>query len=175
MKKTLFAGLIAVMLVAVLGTATVFAQGPVTDPATPAAGTGFFGRGPRVQENADPVGRMGDPDAEGMHFLEEYLVSYAADKLGLSAETIESRLDAGETLADIAQAQGVEDYTAFMQDALTYAREQATADGIVVPGWSNGRGGQESAPRYNEEDCETPGLYLNDGSQVGGRGGRWIH
>ncbi len=170
MKKVLFAGLVAVLLVGTIGTAAVFAQGPDNGPGIPW----------RTDCDGDcttGMGRMGDPDEDGLGLMEDYLVAFAADKLGLLAEDIEARLDAGETLAEIAASEGVEDYYNFMLEARDYAREQMAEDGIEMPGWNrwNTDSDEESfaPPRlnYDPETC-TPGQYTPDGGTVLRRGGR---
>jgi len=185
MKKTILAGLMVVVVVAALGTAdVVFAQGPNPDPAVPGTGVGVGGRGTGQRLYAEPVGRMGDPDVDGLGLLEDGQIAYAAQELGLSAEEIEARLDAGETLAEIAVSAGVEDYFAFVQAAREYARELVLADGVEIPGWMGGKGtngqgmganGQLEAPRYNMEACDEPLNLNNDGSMVQPRAGqgRW--
>jgi hypothetical protein len=72
-------------------------------------------------------------------YVHDILITYAADTLNLVAADIESRLDAGETLAEIAFSAGVEDYYAFMQDARIFVSEELAAQGIVIPGWDNAR------------------------------------
>ena len=79
-------------------------------------------------------------DAPGYGYPHDYMIAYAADALGLSVEEIEARIDGGETLAQIALAEGVEDFYSFMQDARAYVLEQLEADGITIPGWSAGHG-----------------------------------
>lgn len=133
MKKTVFAGLLITVVVAAFGTSSVvFAQAPDADPVVP--GTSVGGRGTGLRQYADPVGRMGDPDVEGQGLLEEGQIVYAAQELGLSVEEIEARLDAGETLVEIAMSVGVEDYIAFVEAARNYAREQLLANGLDIPG-----------------------------------------
>ncbi len=178
MKKTILAGLLVMVAVAALGTAdVVFAQGPNTDPVVPGTGVGVGGRGVGLRQYADPIGRMGDPDVEGLGLLEDGQIAYAAQELGLSEEEIEARLDAGETLAGIAVSMGVEDYVSFVEAARDYARDQVLASGVEIPGWTGGMGfnGQNEAPRYNLEDCDEP-LYLNNDGTLGQAGmgrGRW--
>lgn len=178
MKKSILAGLMIVVVVAALGTANVvFAQGPNPDPEVPGSLMGTGGRGAGQRLNADPLGRMGNMDAEGLGLMEDELIAYAAQELGLSTEEIQSRLDAGETLAEIAVSAGVEDYLSFMQAARDFAREQVLASGVEVPGWMGGKGpnGLNQAPRYNMENCDQPLNLNNDGSvaQPGTARGRW--
>jgi hypothetical protein len=72
-------------------------------------------------------------------YVHEHLIAYAAETLDLSVAEIEERLEAGETMAQIALAEGVEDFYAFMQDARAYVREQLVEEGIVIPGWDPDR------------------------------------
>ena len=121
MKRTIiFALVIGVVLSGVFTNGSVFAQGPrpPEDPQTPAAGTYGFS----------------SYNEDGNGYVEDYLIEYVVQTLGVSADIIQSKLDAGFTLAEIALENGVVDYAAFMVDARAYALTQMTEDGIVIPG-----------------------------------------
>lgn len=98
----IFAGvLIGIALVGVvLGvTGWVNAQGPQQGQ-QPGYGTGMMGG-----RGAGMMGRVDDGDQTGpMHDL---MLAAWADRLGLSVEDIEEKLATGETLYDIATAQGL--------------------------------------------------------------------
>jgi len=183
MKKFIFAFLAAVLLVGMVGSAVVIAQGPDDDPGTPPwrracdedcpSRLGRW-RGERgdARGYANPLGRMGDPDREGRGLMQAYLVAFAAEKLGLPAGEIEARLQAGETLAQIAVSQGLEDFRAFLAEARAYAREQMAADGVEPPGWGRwtpGPEGRNFTPRgkFDPYQCGQEG-----GSPAFKRGGR---
>ena len=178
MKKTVFAGLLIAVVVAAFGTSSaVFAQAPDTDPVVP--GTNMSGRSTGLRQYADPVGRMGDPNVEGLGLLEEGQIAYAAQELGLSAEEIEARLSAGETLAGIAMSVGVEDYIAFVEAARNFAREQLLADGLDIPGWYGGKGANGQGAGVGGQNLKiSDGLGLNsdvDSDQAGNGRGRLSH
>ena len=128
-------------------------------------------------------------------YVHDILMGYAADTLDLSIAEIESRLDAGETLAQIAYSAGVEDYFSFMQDARSYVSEELAVQGITIPGWDNARqqgyqAGNAQMQGYQAENaqmqayqganaqdgtCLTTGVPLNGtGTPMGSayRGGR---
>jgi len=161
----------------------VFAQGPDDDPGTPPWGRACDEDCPSQMGNwrderggarafANPLGRMGDPEREGRGLMKAYLVAFAAEKLGLPAGEIEARLEAGETLAQIAVSQGLEDFRAFLAEARAYAREQIEASGVELPGWGRRNAdpeGRNFAPRgeFDPDQCGQEG-----GSPAFKRGGR---
>lgn len=183
MKKFIFAFFTAVLLVGMAGSAVVFAQGPEDDPGTPPWGRACdedcpsrkgSWRGERggTRAFANPLGCMGDPEREGRGLMEASLVAFAAEKLGLPAGEIEARLKAGETLAQIAVSQGLEDFRAFLAEARAYAREQVAADGVELPGWGRWNAdpeGRNFAPRgeFDPDQCGQEG-----GRPAFKRGGR---
>ena len=146
MKKTIFTGLLVAMLAVFGFTSLVSAQGP--NPPEQAPGNGY---------------------------VHEYLIAYAAEAFGMDVATLEARLAAGETLAQVAFAEGYEDFTSFMQDARSYVLAQLAEQGITIPGWSGGRGNaQFRAQMLQNGEC--PALN-GEGAQLtqmmrGFRGGR---
>ena len=116
----------------------------------------FFGRGP-----GRGVG-SGMMAAEGDHPLHEYIVAAVADVFGLSVATLESRLEAGETMMEIALATGLsqEDAWELMKDAHQAALEAAQADGIELPAFGT---------RGNSLQGEWDGDCPMDGSGPAGR------
>ncbi len=117
-------------------------------------------------------------EAPANGYAHDYLIEYAAEALGLSAADIEARLDAGETLAQIALAEGVEDFYAFMKDAKAYVLEQLSANGITIPGWQSkpGRGNgsrmMQSGSGLFDGSCLMDGTAQQQGQGNGRRGGR---
>ncbi len=142
MKKTVLALTLVMTLVLALGlTSVVSAQSsdPTPDPARCGWLDKLFNRDNCV---------MGRPDgaAIGGGILHEYMESAFADKLGISVEDLEERLTSGETMAQIAVAEGLdlEDFQAWIQDARTEAIDQAVADGVITSEqaeWMESRGG----------------------------------
>lgn len=123
MNKWLKLGALATLatLVGALAVSTAaFAQGPMGNPAGGAeAGYGLSGRG------SGRGGLWGGPDSS--------LVAVAAETLGLERTALVAELNAGKTIADVAQTQGValdaivEAYLAPRAAALA----QAVADGRI--------------------------------------------
>jgi hypothetical protein len=120
MKKTILIVSLVVALAA-LGVGVAFAQGPA-----PYAGNGLM-----LQS--------------GGGYLHTYMVSALAEKLGLKVEDINARLTAGETMYDIAIADGVkaEDFPALMLEVRSSALSAAVKDGVITQAqadWMNTRG-----------------------------------
>lgn len=127
MKKLLIAVLVfAVIAVAGLAvTGVVFAQTPTEEPGnvTP---RGF---GPQGNRGG---GMLRDALGEGwMH--DEMLAAFSA-KLGISVADLEARVDAGETLWDIATAEGmtVADFSAAKQEVREKALDKAVSEGKIT-------------------------------------------
>lgn len=153
--KWLKLGALAV-LVAVVGalvvSATAFAQGPAGNPS--AGRGGGYGLG----------GGWGGPDSS--------LVAVAAEVLGLDQAALVAELNAGQTIADVAQAQGValdeivEAFIAPRVDALNQAvadgrLTQAQADTMLATMTANGTA-QLSAPHTPRPRGNGPGLGFVD-------------
>ena len=142
MNKLVIATLVGLVLVLTLGTVGfAYAQTPTQ---TPGAGTGtgmMGGRGPRGGMTAGVVG-------EGI--LHDYMVTGFAEKLNIPASDLEVRLDQGETMAQIAAAQGltVEQFRALMVEVRGQAIDQALKDGKLTQqqaDWMKQRGAGQMA------------------------------
>jgi len=72
--------------------------------------------------------------AGGYGPMHEYMEDAFAEALGITHDELEARLDAGETMGSIAQAQGLSDdeFAKLMVDARTKAMERAVAAGILT-------------------------------------------
>lgn len=107
--------------------------------------------------------------------LHDGIVAGMADALGLDPSQVEQRLDAGETMWNIAESVGLssEEFFAAMQQARAGAIEQAVAAGTISQAQADwmasrmGRGTPEGVPGNGAGIC--------DGTAVGRgqRGGRW--
>jgi hypothetical protein len=121
MKKTmLIVGLVVAALV-VLGIGVAFAQGPAP----------YAGNGPMAQN--------------GGGYLHTYMVTAFAEKLGLKVEDVNARLTAGETMYDIAIADGVkaEDFPALRLEVRSQALAAAVKAGVITQEqaeWMSSRG-----------------------------------
>ena len=174
MKKWFALSVIAVLTVLAVAT-VVSAQVPQPQQTPQAYGQGF-GRGMMGQGWQSDAGRGGmmagqvDGDEGPMH---DGMVAYFAEKIGLSLDAVEARLDAGETMWQIAQSQNVAaaDYTAFMQDARTAGIDAAVQAGLMTQeqaDWMAQR--SQNMPMFQEgfdpEDCP-----MYDGSAAGPQAG----
>ena len=132
MKKTIWITalvLIGVLAFGIAGLAYAHNQTPPTseNPYGPGMMNGGFGHG-----RMGGFGMMGWTGEYGpMH---ESMVAALADAIELSAEEIEARHDAGETLWQIAESQGLtaDEVQDIMQSAHDLALEDAVADGWLT-------------------------------------------
>lgn len=78
----------------------------------------------------------GRPDGARLNdgIMHEYMLQLFSDKLGLSVSEIETRLDDGETMSEIAISEGlsVEEYKTWILDACSQAIDQAVKDGKLT-------------------------------------------
>ena len=161
MKKTmLIVGLVVAALV-VLGVGVAFAQGPAP----------YAGNDPMMQN--------------GGGYLHTYMVTAFAEKLGLKVEDINARLTAGETMYDVAIADGVkaEDFSVLMVEVRTIAMNAAVKDGVITQAqadWMSSRGfgrggmygnGGTGCPMQNGTGTGYgPGMMNNGNGRGMGRG-----
>lgn len=115
---------------------------------------------------------MYDWDGDGPEYLmHDDMMAAFAEALGLSVDALEARLDAGETMADIAQSEGMsrDEFFTLMQDVRSQALEQAVEDGSITQEQADwmldhmgGFGQYGDCPMWGEGDFQRPA-----------RGGRW--
>jgi uncharacterized protein YidB (DUF937 family) len=132
MKKLLAVSAIVVLAVLILGVAGfAYAQSQTPPPPDAPYGRGMMGGWGNRGYGPGMMGRWGQGGYGPMH---EYMEDAFAEALGISHEDLEAKLDAGETMWTIAQAQGFsDDETAkLMVDARTKALEKAVADGVLT-------------------------------------------
>jgi len=136
---------ITVIVLAITGTVLAQSTSPLTD-----SGPNGFGRG------------------QGDGLLHEYMVKYMADALGLSVDELNSRLEAGERLSQIAIDLGLnaEEFIQVMSEARLYAMEDAMADGIIS---------QEQYNFMQERANNGAGSFGMGGGHGQGRGGRHMN
>jgi hypothetical protein len=104
-------------------------------PHGPMMGNGEDIPGPRGTDDDGCVGPMdGVEDGLLQETMHTSMMQTFAQKLGLSVDALQARLDAGETLWQIASAQGVsrEDFANWMSEARTAALDQAVAAGTIT-------------------------------------------
>ena len=132
MKKMLLVSMVlAVVAVFTLGsvsTVSASSGAPVANDTT--AEFGFGGRGGRMGGNGSGGTGTGILD----EFMHDEMLQVFADELGISAETLESRLDGGETMSAIALSQGltIDEFDALMDQAREAALAQAVSDGVLT-------------------------------------------
>jgi hypothetical protein len=138
-------GIAAVLVVSLASTSMAYAQGP-----RPPKGGRTFGAG----ESFGCVGRCGDAAlwqhgplgwAMGMHGFS--LVDATAEVTGLTVQEIVAALQDGQTLAEIAESQGVDPQA--IVDAFLADREAALAEAVA-----EGRLTEEQAEQMLEEMAE---------------------
>jgi hypothetical protein len=174
MNKFTIALVMVATLVAVLMSASfVFAQGTV--PTTPQAPGSALGYGATGNGGGMRGGRSGAMNNGGMGaggfaaaddgILHDAMIAVYAEKLGISVDDLNARMEAGETMAQIAYAEGLtaDEFTALMADTRSQALEQAVADGTLTQeqaDWmqtrgnrSTGMNGAGRGMRGNTTDC----------------------
>lgn len=118
------------------------------------------------------------PPRVGGGVLHPYMVAAFAARLNLSVEQVESALAAGQTLYQIALANGVsaEQFPALMTEVRQAAIRAALADGVITQaqadwmlarGQGRGRGGMMGGAGRGA--CDGTGVPIGSGF----RGGRW--
>ena len=122
MKKFVVVAAVLGALVLALGVVGfAFADSPARSP---------FGQGPGMMGGR---GGPGGANAGQEGPLHDVMVASMAQALGLDKTTVEQRLDAGETMWQVAQSKGLsaDQFSAAMQQARTDALNQAVADGTI--------------------------------------------
>jgi opacity protein-like surface antigen len=94
-----------------------------------------YAQGPNPPEDVPAYGQNGAAPANGAGYglMHDELVSALAEATGANAEDIEARLDAGETLFEIAESYGytVESFTELMTTVRTQVREEMISEGLM--------------------------------------------
>ncbi len=168
MKKIVVVASIVLATIAVLSIAGfAYAQTqtpPVYGPGMMGGSYGRGGRGPGMMGGYG-AGMMGGAygDEGPMH---EYMVDAFAGALDLTPEEVESRLDAGESMYDIAISQGftAEQFAELMDQAHDTALDQAVAAGVIT---------QQQADFMDERMGGMFGAGAGTGCGGYGSGGRW--
>ena len=133
MRKILIIGTLVGVIVLALGAAGLAFAQTAPPPAPTSPGYGSFGSG--MMGGRSGFGGMMGGNRTGVEGpLHEYMIAAFAEALGLTPEELETRRDAGETLWQIAESQGIsqEQFGTLWTDARTAALEQAVADGVIT-------------------------------------------
>jgi hypothetical protein len=150
---------------------------PPTDQYTPGwrASGGMMGQGGmmggRWNRNS-----TGDTDTDEYGPMHEYMIAAFAQAINLTPDELEARLDAGETMWEIAAAQGLdaEQFRQVMLDARTQALNAAVAAGAMTQeqaDWMLDHMGQMGSQGFGPGSEGCPGMGGNFQGRMGG--GRW--
>lgn len=133
MRKILIIGTLVGVIVLALGVAGLAYAQNATPPAPTAPGYGGFGPG-MMGGRSGFGGMMGGNRTGTVGPLHEYMIAAFAEALGLTPEELETRHNAGETMWQIAESQGIsqEEFGTLWTEARTAALEQAVADGVIT-------------------------------------------
>jgi hypothetical protein len=136
MNKKLLLGIGALMIVAVLGAAAasvVFAQTP-TPPDNPPGYGPAMRRGGGMTSGGMGMGMQGMMGGLQPGRMHEAMLAAFAEALELDRAVIEERLAAGETMRDIALAEGLtlDEFFAVMSEARAAALAQAVEEGTLT-------------------------------------------
>ncbi len=136
MKKIYWFIIIGVVVVVALGVGAgvALAQSPTRDPGDyPFWGGGMMGGGRGGHMGG---GMMGGYYSDGSTygFMHDDMIAALADGLGMTTEELQARLDAGETLYQIADEQGLtqDEWFTLVDQARETALDNAVAEGIFT-------------------------------------------
>jgi hypothetical protein len=89
---------------------------------------------PAYAQDETPAGPPWGDGGAGTGILHDTMVEAFADALGVTAGELETRLEAGETLAAVAADLGIsaEEFPALWLEARSAALEAAVADGVIT-------------------------------------------
>lgn len=132
MKKIIIGAVIGIVLFAAFATAG-YAFALFTHPSNGFTGYGMMGyRGGMMGGRFDRNDYwQPSTDAAKMHDL---MISALADKLGITADDLKTRLDKGETLDAIATSKGIDSSKlgTLVDEAYTQTLDQAVKDGLLT-------------------------------------------
>ena len=130
--------LVAGLIIFGVGIAYAQTQTPPNDFSTqtgyPRGMHGSFSRG---------AGMMGGFETQSTHYangiMHEYMLGLFAESLNMTTEELQSQLDNGSTMLQIAQQQGFsdEEFFGLMQQVRTAAIQQAVDAGTVTQSWAD--------------------------------------
>jgi hypothetical protein len=127
MKKIFVIGLVLIAAVA-LTVGIAFAQTP-TQP-----GYGSYGPGMMGGRGGHSMMGFGGPVDGGYGIMHESMVATFSEAFGLTPEALQARLDAGETMWQVAESLGydLETFRSVMLEARADALQQAVEDGTIT-------------------------------------------
>lgn len=166
--------ILAVVAIAFGSASAVFAQSGPNTGLSSRTGRGGRGGGNGTMLAENNSIRLQDGFQDGL--LHDAMIAAFADELGLSVDEINSRLEEGETMADIAISTGLtlEDFRDLMVEVRTLVYDQAVADGTLTEEqaeWLKSRGsgrymnggmGMNTGFRGNGQRLYGTGECIND-------------
>jgi hypothetical protein len=161
MKKGLLVSLILAVTVFMVGTASTASAYAGTPMNSANADYGFGGRG----------GRMGGAGLQD-GVMHDAMLEVFSEKLGISVEDLEARLDAGETMSQIALSEGLtlEQFEELMDEARDAAFDQAVTDGLFTQAQADAmktNGHSKSSGSYGMRGSgNNPGYYTGTGTCI---------
>jgi hypothetical protein len=173
MKKILLAIAVVMLVgVAALGVYGVArAQTPTVEPQGP--GFGGFGMGGQRGSGGPMMGggRMfgrGEMLERGEGWMHDSMLAAFADKFGMSVEDLQARLDAGDSMWDVAQEKGMsaEDFLALRLDVRNQLIDQAVKDGKLTQAQADRMKARGERRMMNHGDCP----MADDGLSGAGQG-----
>ena len=158
--------LIGVVVLGVAGFAYAQVQTPPDAQFPQGYGPGMMGGGGRGMMGGYGRGMMGNGTYGPMH---TYMVDALASALGMTSEELQAKIEGGETMWQIAQAQGLsdEEISALMLAARSDALQKAVEAGALT---------QEQADwmtAHMQASGMTPGFCHGAGGGQRGPGWRW--
>jgi len=122
---------LAIMVVALASTSAVFAQGSGPGTTGVQTGSGYAGNGGRRGDGGSVYG-----DVYGLkdELLHDYFITAFSVEFDIEEEDLETRLDKGETMAEIALSTGLtlDEFKALVEEIRTAVLDQAVADGVIT-------------------------------------------
>lgn len=132
MKKIIISLVVAFMAIAGVLSTTGYVYAQASTPQAQDSQVGGMGMmGGRGQRGGNGIDQTGVAEHGLLH--DEMVAAYAV-KFGLTADALETRLDAGETMWDVAASQGltIEQTQTLMTEVRTAVFDQAVKDGKIT-------------------------------------------
>jgi hypothetical protein len=160
MKKILVVTSVVLVALVIFGAGFFFAQ---SSQVVSAAGL-LQGRG--------PGGMMGGRGGQGQ--IHEYVEQAVADKLGMTKADLETQLDGGKSMYQVALDKGIVDtnVTALLTEAHKTALSKAVTDGLLTQAQADTMLTNLTTNGFKNTGCGMNGAGGPDGAGRGGRGGR---
>lgn len=113
----------------------------------------------------------------GYGLLHDYMVAALADALDLTVDEVDARLTAGETMYEIALAEGIaaEDIPALLTEVRTNAINAALADGVITQAQADRMLARMAKQGSGSGTCTMGGTRPQDGTGFGSGRGMGMH